>query len=300
MSAERYPIDDGSDATIAIAVTATCEATCTDADPQQIADEVGNLLHGDEVELLTVQLDAPSQLALDCGYAAQACYYPGQDRIFLSGNDAPASDGASREMVLAHEYGHHVAQHRQSPAPFPEPLDWGTARWASYENVCQMQRDDLLFPGDEVRHYYEDPGEAFAEAFARYHFPRANPDWKWVDALEPDAGAFRAIREDTLDPWTGRSSFLLSGRAPPPGRRAAVKSFRTPVDGTVSLTPAGTLRHRYELSLRNPTGDLLRTARAGLGLGQQLDFTVCGQSRLRLLLNSARGASRFRVQVQRP
>ena len=36
--ASRYPIDDGSGETVAIAVTAACQAACTAADPQQIAN----------------------------------------------------------------------------------------------------------------------------------------------------------------------------------------------------------------------------------------------------------------------
>lgn len=297
----RYPVGDGSGATIAVAVTAACQATCDAADPQGIASFVGTLIHGPEIELLTVQLDAAFQIDFDCGYGAQACYYPTEDTIVLGGNDAPSDDGASREFVLAHEYGHHVANHRQSPAPFPPAIDWGTPRWSSHERICQARRHGFAFPGDEGLRYRQNPGEAFAEAFARYRFPASEPRWKWPEALEPDAAAFRAIRADTLRPWLGRTSLRVVGRAPPRDRGGAVASFGTPLDGTVSLRPTRQLRRRYRLSLRDPSGHLLLTSRRGLSLRRRLNFTVCGQSRLSVLLESTRRSpAPFRLLIQRP
>jgi hypothetical protein len=296
---DRYPIDDGSGETVAIAVTPACQVACTAADPQQIASFLGTLIHGFEMELLTVQLDTPSQIEFDCGYGAQACYYGAENKIVLSGNNTTAPDGASREFVLAHEYGHHIAHHRESPPPFPAAIDWGTARWSSYEHVCQRSRAGALFPGNEGLHYFRDPGEAFAESFARYRFPESGVRWRWVGALEPDPVAFQAIREDTLDPWLGRTAFRLRGRVPPRQEGAAVRAFGTPLDGTVSLRPAG--RPRYDLDLLNPAGRVLRTSRHGFSVGRQLNYTVCGQSRLRVAISSSRRASgAFKLQIQRP
>jgi hypothetical protein len=295
----RYPINDGSGETVAISVTEACQAACTAAEPQQIADFLGTLIHGSEMELLTVQLDTPSQIEFDCGYGAEACYYGGENKIVLSGEDTPASEGASREFVLAHEYGHHVAQHRESPSPFPAAIDWGTPRWSSYENVCQGSRAGALFPGNEGLHYFRDPGEAFAESFAHLRFPESKVPWRWAPALKPDEGAFQAIREDTLEPWLGRSAFRLQGRTLPRHGGAAVRAFGTPLDGTVSLRPAG--RPRYELSLLNPAGRVLRTSRHGLSFRHQLNYTVCGQSRLRVAIRSSRrSGGAFKLQIQRP
>lgn len=296
----RLPIGDGSGETVAIAVTEACQTSCNAANPQQIADFLGTLIHGPEMEQLTVQLDTPSQIEFDCGFGAQACYYGGEDRIVLSGNDTPSPDGASREYVLAHEYGHHVARHRESPPPFPAAIDWGTARWASHENVCQGSRAGALFPGNEGLHYFRDPGEAFAESFARYRFPDSGVPWRWVDALQPDATAFEAIREDTLDPWFGRTAFQLSGSLRSGRDEATIKSFRTPLDGMVSLRPTDR-RRRYQLSLMSRVGRILRTSRHGLDLGHRLNFTVCGQSRLRVAIRSSlRRGGAYKLQVQRP
>jgi hypothetical protein len=301
-ASERYTVNDGSGATVAIAVSAACQASCDAVEPQRIADFVGSLIHGSEIGLLTIQLDTPSQMEFECGYGAQACYYPQEDKIVIGGSDTSAYDGIGREFVLAHEYGHHVANHRYSPAPFPAAIDWGPPRWASLERLCQARRRGLLSPGDEELRYRENPGEAFAEAFARYRFPDAAPRWSWVEFLKPDAAAFRAIREDTLNPWLGRTSFRLEGRAPPQRRgRAVIEALRTPLDGTVSLRPSDQLRRRYQLSLLSASGSLLSTSRRGLSIRRQLNFTVCGQSRLRVLLESTRrSAAPFQLLVQRP
>jgi len=296
---DRYPINDGSGATVAIAVTAACEMSCAAADPQQIANTLGTFVHGPEMELLTVQLDTPSQIEFDCGYGAQACYYGSESKIVLGGNGGVAPDGASREFVLAHEYGHHVARHRESPSPFPPAIEWGTARWSSYEHVCQRSRAGALFPGNEGLRYFRDPGEAFAESFAHLRFPESGVPWRWLRALEPDAGALEAIREDTLDPWSGRTSLKLRGRVPPRRNGRALRSFGTPIDGAVSLRPAS--RSRFNLDLLNPLGRLLRSSRHDLSFGHRLNFTVCGQSRLGVAIRS-KGASggAFKLQIQRP
>ena len=296
---DRFPINDGSGETVAIAVTAACETSCAAADRQQIASTLGTFVHGPEMGLLTVQLDTPSQIEFDCGYGAQACYYGGEDKIVLNGDAGPAPDGASRDFVLAHEYGHHVARHRESPPPFPAAIDWGTPRWSSYQHVCQRSRSGALFPGNEGLHYFRDPGEAFAESFARLRFPESGVPWRWLRVLEPDAEALEAIREDTLDPWLGRTPLNLRGRVPRRQDGPVVRTFRTPIDGTVSLRPAS--RSHFALDLLNPLGRLLRSSRHGLSFRHRLNFTVCGQSQLRVAIRSPGAAGRaFKLQIQRP
>jgi hypothetical protein len=297
-SGQRYSLNDGSDDSIAVEVTADCRRECDAATPQAIANTVGTFIHGPEVDLLTVQLDTPFQLGLDCGFDAQSCYFAGEDKIVLSGDDDPAPDSASREFVLAHEYGHHVAQHRDLPPPFPVAIDWGTERWSSVEHVCQGDRTGALFPGDEGTHYYEDPGEAFAESFAFNRFPGAAVNWAWAPALRPSAASLRALRRDTLRPWAQRTSFTLSGRVP---RGVVVREFRTPFDGRVSVGPAGEPGLGYELVIRNRAGRALRSSRQGVSPHHRLDYTVCGQSRLRVAVRgTGQAGRRFRLTVQRP
>jgi hypothetical protein len=298
-SSARYPLNDGSGDSIAVDISADCQQECDAADPQAIASTIGTFIHGPEVNLLTVQLDTPFQLGFDCGFDAQSCYFGGENKIVLSGDADPAPDSASRDFVLAHEYGHHVAQHRDMPSPFPAAINWGTERWSSVENVCAGHRAGAFFPGDEGTHYYEDPGEAFAESFAFNRYPEAAVEWAWAPALRPTAASLQALRQDTLRPWLGRHSFTVSGRVPRAGAR--VQEFRTPFDGRVSIAPAGDRKLGYELTIRNRSGKTLRSSRQGVSFRHRLDYTVCGQSRLRVAVRAlGRPGKRFKLTIQRP
>lgn len=298
-STQRYPIDDGSGATVAIAVTAGCAVACEAADPQPIADFIGTLIHGSEVELLTVQLDTPFQLGLDCGFEAEACYYSGENKMVISGESWTSIGGATREYVIAHEYGHHLAQHRENPAPFRAAIDWGPPRWASQERVCQGWRRGTLFPDEYGDHYFSHPGEAFAETFAHNRFPDSRVRWRWTEYLRPTPASFEAVREDALDPWRARRTLTIRGRFP--ARGAAVHWLQTPLDGRLSLRAMGLRRRGYRVVLRSSNGRVLRTSRQGIGPNRRLDYTVCGQSRLGIAIKpSRRSGGTYELQIQRP
>ena len=148
-SARRYPVHDGRGRRVTIGVSGSCTpANCDAANPQKIANFLGTILHGSEMNLLRVQLVSDNEMASICGSGALACYFAGQNQMFLGGNDDVGPDGATREFVLTHEYGHHLADHRRNP-PFTPTIDWGTKRWASFERVCQGVRIGAYFPGDE-------------------------------------------------------------------------------------------------------------------------------------------------------
>ena len=92
---------------------------------------------------------------------------------------------------------------------------------------------------------------------------------------------------------------MLSGRVPARGEGAAVEYLPTPLDGTVTMRPGG-LRHGYELILRSRAGRLLHrfSPRAD---PRQLDYTVCGQPHLRIVLTSTRSQGHpFRLLIERP
>jgi hypothetical protein len=295
-SANRYPVNDGAGRTVAIEVSPGC-ALCTDADPQTMANFLGTLPHRDEISLLTLEMVDPNvEMPAYCGPGALSCYFPGQDLIVTSGSDGSYSDGADRAFVIAHEYGHHVANHRNNP-PFEPTIDYGPKRWATYQRVCEGVRSGAYFPGDEGDHYYENPGEAFAESFAFNRFPSAPVPWEWNPSLKPDATAFAALRRDTTDPWTRRTKVRKRGRVP---RHKVAKKFTTPLDGTLTVKLRGPFDADLDLLLRDSAGHLLGRSR-GLGSKERLTTTICGESTVRAVVKRGGGrGGRFKLTAIRP
>jgi len=301
--AQRYEVHDGKGRSVSINVSTLCSVLCSAANPQQIADFLGTLPHGDEMNLLAVDLETPAEISASCGEGAAACYFFGQNRMLINGDDTTLPDGATREFVIAHEYGHHVAGHRANP-PFNPAIDWGPKQWASYERVCQGVRQGRYFPGDEDPpelggHYYENPGEAYAESSAFLRFPDAPVPWEWTESLRPDAGAFAAIRAGIHHPWRHPVASTLRGRLGP-GHRAASRRISTPLDGNLTLTLRGRPGSELDLALLSAKGVVLRRS-AGLGSRETIDYTVCGSPRLfAVVKRGGLGPGAYRLAVKRP
>ena len=175
----RYPTGDGT----MIAVTAADPAIA-----QQYATFVGTLPHGSELGALHIVVVPAAQVNSDCGGNAGdgilACYGDSDQTMIVPDAQASGSD-VSVNYVIAHEYGHHIAAHR-SNAPL-EALDFGPKRWASYELVCANTIDGKLAPGDEGVDYLSNPGEAWAEAYARLVYP--TEAWRFTPLLKPTQGS---------------------------------------------------------------------------------------------------------------
>jgi len=101
---------------------------------------------------------------------ADGCYLPDQQLLLVPGNNP--SDGTKLESVLAHEYGHDIANNR-SNAPWYSGA-WGRKRWASYMNICRRVEAGTAFPGDEGVHYKFNPGEAWAESYRQMVWTNQN------------------------------------------------------------------------------------------------------------------------------
>jgi hypothetical protein len=144
-----------------------------------------------------------------CGRSAVACY--GNNTIYASADQV--EPGISPQSVVAHEYGHHVAASR-SNTPW-EAVDWGTKRWASYENICAGAHAGQLFPGDERGAYQLNPGEAFAEAYRVLNERRlgmTESPWTIVDQrFYPDATALTDVEQDVVSPWTRPTTLSYLG-----------------------------------------------------------------------------------------
>jgi hypothetical protein len=233
------------------------------------------LIHGEELDGLTLYLGTVGEVAAICGIDASGCYGSPSSDIVSVGD---ASTGVRPEAIVAHEYGHYIAAHRDN-APW-KALDWGTKRWATHVGVCAGVRAKKLFPADQLWKYMLNPGEGFAEA---YRVLNAQPvgdgstmDWPIVHRLfYPDAKTLAAIRRDVTEPWTAPTEVRLTGRLDARGHaRVAV---RTPLDGTLEVAARGA-------TIRG--SNTLRT-------------TVCGTRSTKLAL-AGRAGARFVLNVTRP
>ena len=299
-SGRRYPVNDGRGRSVEINVTDACRVTCSAANPQQLANFLGTTAHGDEMNILRIDVVTPSPGEMDviCGANVLACYFAAQDRIVLAGENE-ARGGLTQTFLLAHEYGHHLANHRLNP-PFRPTIYYGTKRWASLERVCQGARQGRYTPGaTDEDGYWTNPGEAFAESFAFARFPRSPVQWEWVESLRPNAAAFAAIRRDALRPWTRRARISVRDELRG-GAGVAVHRVRTPLDGVLTLRLAGPRGSDFDLLLRDAAGRTLRSSERA-GPNERLTFLVCGQARFRAVVKRDKGpGGEYRLIARRP
>src|SRR5205814_4594259 len=95
--------------------------------PQHWADFLASLLHGPELQTVTLNLATFAEVQQTCGNSALACYSPTQGVIVATPDQA--SPEISPESIVIHGYGHHVAASRND-APWAA-VDYGTKRWSS-------------------------------------------------------------------------------------------------------------------------------------------------------------------------
>ncbi len=256
---------------------------------QSYADFLGGLIHGHEITKLRVYIATPAEVAVLCRPDALACYLVGRDEMVTLGQ-APA-DGTPLEDVVAHEYGHHIAEHRRNP-PW-KAIDWGTKYWATHENVCRLKREHKAFPGAERSRarYERNPGEAFADSYRIVN--GGSPDlFQFARRFFPDQAAKKDIVADVTNPWRSyvhhRRSGRLNGR-----RRHRTYRFATPLDGTFVAKARGRGHLRVRVNILHGHYRLAHgrsRARA----------VVCGHKHLRVRVGRRGGYGRFRLRVKRP
>jgi hypothetical protein len=307
-----FPVLGGQHVTMSSAYYSTAQM-------QSIADVLGGLVHGDEMNALSVYVASPDELTSICGSGALACYAPSISEMVVSGDDG-SSFGVPRDFTIAHEYGHHIANNRDN-APWTA-IDTGAKRWATYEHVCQRTRQAQLFPGDEDAHYWDNPGEAFAETNAHMNFPAVSVPWGYSELLQPTQASMTRLRSDIASPWTGPTTVAWSGSMWPGRRKPAEHSFSTPLDGQVQIQLNGPEGSNYDLYLLGPKVPaerrqsrrrsrgrhhrkprlqrrVIQRAVSG-GSVEQLDLGVCGQSSVQVEVRRISGSGPFTVTVTRP
>ena len=237
-----YAASDG--ATVAVTFAAGAQQDTTLA--RSYVNFLDRLPHGSELDSLHIRIVPGSQVARQCGgqEGTLACYQFGTSTMTVPDSGLGASSqGFSTGYVIAHEYGHHIARHRDN-SPFPS-IDYGPRYWASYEAVCARTIAGRLAPGDENENYLYNPGEAWADTYAHLAYP--DHVWQFADLLRPDAGAYAAARKDVLHPWQRSVARTFQGTS------AASQSFRFTLhlDGPLRIRLSGPRTSRFRLVLRS-------------------------------------------------
>jgi hypothetical protein len=242
----------------------------------QWADFLTSLLHGSELATVTVYLQPLAEVQRTCGGQALACYSPRTATIVAPADDVDAQTSA--KGILTHEYGHHVAANRLNP-PFVSE-DYGTKRWASYENVCAKTSTGDLFPGaEDLRHYALNPGEAFAESYRVLNEQKLGlPQEPWdvvTTTLYPDATALSLLEQDVSTPWTANTVRKLVATLNSK-TRTRTYSVSVPYDGMLTVSPRQSRSVNVNMSLLSG-GSTVAATSLKRASGASLSTTVCGQ-----------------------
>jgi len=292
-AAKRYKTADG--ASILVDVSPTYRRD--EAAVQKFVDFLGRLPHGSELSRLKLYIATPKEVERLCGGAEGilACYSAARDVMI-----APGEQGSDLSVgyIVAHEYGHHIAAHRDN-SPFPA-IDYGPKYWASTELVCQGAADKRYFPGNEGARYKSNPGESWAEAYAHLIYPDVS--WVFDPTLKPDGTSLAAARRDVLQPWRGNVTKRFSGTLAA-GEKAKDFRMRLKLDGSFAVALSGPRSVNFDLGLI-ADGREQGTSRAK-GSADKLSFRVAcrsktsgGQVTIRVRRRS--GAGPFTVTAKYP
>jgi hypothetical protein len=240
------------------------------------ANLMTSLVHGPELQTVSIHLAPLVEVQRFCGGGALACYSTRTNAIYAPAED-PAPD-VTAVGALIHEFGHHIAATRLNP-PFTT-VDYGTKRWASYENVCAKAQSGSLFPGAEDDPRYQlNPGEAFAESYRVLNEQMLGlpvDTWDIVTAsLYPDATALSLLEQDILSPWTANTASklatTLSSKVP-----THTLTFSTPLDGSLLVSPRQSAKATSVIVSLVAKGKTIGSSSFTGPAGRLISKTICG------------------------
>ena len=267
--------------------------------PEGWAEFLAHLTHGPELAQLTAYIVTFDEVQEICGTHALGCY--GRDQLVAPGE---AALDVSPEEVVRHEYGHHIAAHRQNDPWIA--VDWGPKRWASAANVCARVSRNEAYPGDEGSNYARNPGEAWAEVYRVLEERKAGVTtsaWPIVaPSFYPDDDDLAAADQDVVQPWAVPNSRLFTKTFGKKTPRVWWISLSTPLDGDVRVS-ATVPRGRGSIDVALVSANrrtVLRRARWSSQRVKRLDASVCGQRSLFVRVTGTGVLGRVRVSVATP
>lgn len=270
--------------------TTFAETPENEAAVRSYVDFLSSRLHGTEIERVVSILAPLREVQAVCGAAALACYEINRQWLITPADGTPRGE-VSKEVVATHEYGHHVARNRNN---YPwKAVDFGPKRWSRLHRICSRVSAGSLWPGNEERHYFKNPGEGWAHAYARYHYPRIY--WRYSPLMRPVAATARVVRTDVLVPWQRAGTWVQRGRLASGG--SARRSFATPLDGRVVVHLSGP--RSADFALESVGGRAVRVTRRP-GSQEVLVAPVCGTSRLTVRVRALRGGGRYTLVARIP
>ena len=189
----------------------------------------------------------------------------------------------SAKGVLAHEYGHHIAASRLNP-PFAS-VDYGTKRWATYEDVCAKAERAPSIRAPKIRGTTcSIPGEAFAESYRLLNEQRLalpqDPSGHRHEVAFPDTMAMSLLEQDIVTPWTANATRRLTLKLT---AKIRTRNFTlsTPYDGKLSVATRQSGRVKVRASLLSG-GSTVGSSTYTRASGGSLSTTVCGKRSYRL------------------